>query len=82
MTRDRNSSEPVELKPSATLQAELAAPTQTSPSASPAAAPKPVERSREDILARRKYVFDELIETEEHYVTDLKILVRVCFMES
>jgi len=72
-TRARKSSEPMEVK---SLQVEVVTPTQIAPS--PA---KPVERSREELLLRRKYVFDELIETEEHYVNDLKILVRVCLLE-
>lgn len=77
-TRSRNSSEPIEPKALLAPIAEAAVPQQVSPTASPATPAKTVERSLEEQLSRRKYVFDELIETEEHYVNDLKILVRVC----
>lgn len=80
-TRNRNSSEPIEPKTSLAPITEATVIQQASPTASPAAPSKPVERSREEQLSRRKYVFDELIETEEHYVNDLKILVRVCSNE-
>lgn len=76
-TRSRNSSEPIEPKTSLAPIAEAAVTQQASPTTSPAAPAKTVERSREEQLSRRKYVFDELIETEDHYVNDLKILVRV-----
>jgi hypothetical protein len=79
-TRSRNSSEPIEPKALLAPIAEAAVPQQVSPTASPATPAKTVERSLEEQLSRRKYVFDELIETEEHYVNDLKILVRK-FME-